>query len=366
MSGVNSKPKGPMPVGLVTKDPMPVGIVVVAKALPPTNNSSGSGMAWLSSGMQGPPPPPKAPPSNRNKLELKPKSPPSPRLSSLSAWEKVESKDLANMEIDDCTASTCSRWSEWHQVVCACGTIDKWSKMHNTWNLEENEWIYVCWKCIAKEHNLDEKDAKLWIIEHSRNFKDRKDRSEKFLHNMANVQSTFPGLNKKGIRDLTRDMMQEVWSPMLDAISRKVQHMWLLNSEHEHHKDMMNKVKGSATPEEANQYIQELDRFFEEEEKLLAFSSHDTATQAKFQLASSYSDEWVSSRKCHFRMWYVCRGRTRWCEVDNKPIECLFVILSKSWDTLFEDPLAPGQRWKCTCGTRYRAGFGVICEVKVK
>jgi len=152
---------------------------------------------------------------------------------------------------------------------------------------------------------------------------------------------------------------------MLDAISRKVQHMWLLNSEHDHHKDMMSKVKGAATPEEAKQYLEELDRFFEEEEKLLAFSSHDAATQAKFQLASSYSDEWVSSRKCHFRMWYVCRGRTRWCEVDNKPIECLFVILSKSWDTLFEDPLAPGQRWKCTCGTRYRAGFGVICEVKV-
>ena len=103
----------------------------------------------------------------------------------------------------------------------------------------------------------------MWIIENSSNFKDRKDRPETFLHNMANVQSTFPGLSNKSTRDLRRDMMQEVWAPMLDAISRKVQHMWLLNSEHEHHKEMMNKVKDAATPEEANQYLQELDRFFE-------------------------------------------------------------------------------------------------------
>ena len=28
--------------------------------------------------------------------------------------------------------------------------------------------------------------------------------------------------------------------------------------------------------------------------------------------------------------------------------------------------MAPGQRWMCTCGTRYRAKFGVISEVKVR
>jgi hypothetical protein len=65
-------------------------------------------------------------------------------------------------------------------------------------------------------------------------------------------------------------------------------------------------------------------------------------------------------------MWYVCCGTTRWYELTNKHIERLFVLLSKFWETLYEDPLAPGQRWMCTRGIRSRAGFDVICEVKVK
>ena len=45
---------------------------------------------------------------------------------------------------------------------------------------------------------------------------------------------------------------------------------------------------------------------------------------------------------------------------------CLLVLLSKCWGNMYEGPLALDQRWACTCAARYRAGFGVICEVKVK
>ena len=65
-------------------------------------------------------------------------------------------------------------------------------------------------------------------------------------------------------------------------------------------------------------------------------------------------------------MWYVCRGHTAWDDKKNAHTECLNIITSKKWGTLYEDPMAPGQRWTCPCGTRYRAGFGVICEINVK
>jgi hypothetical protein len=42
------------------------------------------------------------------------------------------------------------------------------------------------------------------------------------------------------------------------------------------------------------------------------------------------------------------------------------VLPSKDWDTLHDDPLAPGQRWYCdpkSCNTRYKAGWGQLVQV---
>ena len=94
------------------------------------------------------------------------------------------------------------------------------------------------------------------------------------------------------------------------------------------------KATSAATPVEAKQYLEALDRFFAEEEKLLAFSSHDKATQDR--------DEWVSSQHCSFHMWYVCRGRTRWCDVEDKHIERLLVLLCKCLGTFVRGPTCTG------------------------
>ncbi len=84
------------------------------------------------------------------------------------------------------------------------------------------------------------------------------------------------------------------------------------------------------------------------------------------------SPDWAVT---HFRMWFVCRGKTGdWvniAEPGEEPLmgfdQCRRIISSKYWDTLQEDPFARrGQRWMCSCGTFYRSAFGVICEMKVR
>jgi hypothetical protein len=42
------------------------------------------------------------------------------------------------------------------------------------------------------------------------------------------------------------------------------------------------------------------------------------------------------------------------------------MITSKKWDKLYEDPLHIGQRWSCSCCTRYMAAYGVICELRTR
>jgi hypothetical protein len=53
----------------------------------------------------------------------------------------------------------------------------------------------------------------------------------------------------------------------------------------------------------------ELDEVFERD-RLLAFDKHDQETEDRFHLAASCSDEWVRRPHSHFRMWYICRGKT--------------------------------------------------------
>jgi hypothetical protein len=45
---------------------------------------------------------------------------------------------------------------------------------------------------------------------------------------------------------------------------------------------------------------------------------------------------------------------------------CCNILLWKVRNTLREDPLHPGQRWMCTCGTHYKEKYGTLCEYKLK
>ena len=86
--------------------------------------------------------------------------------------------------------------------------------------------------------------------------------------------------------------------------------------------------------------------------------------QRKFCEAADYSDQWFSSKRGTFNVYYVCKGMTAWGPPPAwLSLPCYKMTLSTEWDRLHADPLAEKQRWYCSCSTRYRAGMGVLTEM---
>ncbi len=101
-------------------------------------------------------------------------------------------------------------------------------------------------------------------------------------------------------------------------------------------------------------------------------------TQDRFQLAATYSDEWVKGESpagpFWVRMFWICQKRThetRW--EGNRQGRCLSMTTSKAWHQNKEgDPLAEGQSWTCNCQRhqgysegKFLGGHGVLCEMKL-
>ena len=166
-------------------------------------------------------------------------------------------------------------------------------KGQNTWDEHLEAFLYTCVKCAAKREKISLDKAAVWIIAHSPAWEKKQKRSEKYMHSMTNVQLIFPGLDKKGRRDITRDMMVDLWSPMLDAIARKAQHMNGLEELHGRRKELTEQMQSDdLTTEEVQDILKELGGIFKEDE-LLAFM--DKEDQQRWQDACKYSDEWVGT-----------------------------------------------------------------------
>ena len=91
-------------------------------------------------------------------------------------------------------------------------------------------------------------------------------------------------------------------------------------------------------------------------ENFMAFENYDNP--AEMRAAADYADEWFQLGGIALRVYYVCMAGPA-----RDP--CCTLILSKQWDTLHDDHMAPGQRWYCSCGARYMPKFGVVCEIVV-
>ena len=105
--------------------------------------------------------------------------------------------------------------------------------------------------------------------------------------------------------------------------------------------------------------VNEWDRIEDElidAESFMAFENYDNP--AEMRAAADYADEWFQLGGIALRVYYVCMAGPA-----RDP--CCTLILSKQWDTLHDDHMAPGQRWYCSCGARYRPKFGVVCEIVI-
>ncbi len=77
---------------------------------------------------------------------------------------------------------------------------------------------------------------------------------------------------------------------------------------------MLDEVAKCLNPTRAAQLMESL-HDMHERDRMLALRSHYQETQDKSQLASTYSDEWVSTKymgeKVWARMWFTCQRLAR-------------------------------------------------------
>jgi hypothetical protein len=285
----------------------------------------------------------------------------------LSKSQQMENRDMKELARPICDLPESWVKATWPKVDCTqCGFVDSWKRMENHLLNDSWERVFSCNGCIMRRENLPDKSVTAsWIVTNHPGFQRKSENVAAFNHARDNAKKEFPMMGRSGIRQLQRNALVELFAPLADAFSRKRQHMEVIGSTHAHHQALALKLKSVKTTAEREEVLSELDAVFQRD-FLLAFADSTPEVQDKFHLASSYSDEWVSSPAGHFRMWYICRGGTGWDASTQSSVECLRLITSKKWDTLYEDPLAPGQRWWCSCGTRFKCKYGVICEIETR
>ena len=99
----------------------------------------------------------------------------------------------------------------------------------------------------------------------------------------------------------------------------------------------------------------ELDAFYVPE-PVLGFASRGE-DQWKFQMAATYSDEFVSKDGNWMRVYFVCLAGMGY------GAKCLKVLANKTWKPKSGDWLRP-DGWSCMCEATYKASWGCLCEIK--
>jgi hypothetical protein len=243
------------------------------------------------------------------------------------------------------------------EVTCfSCRAKAKWKRMVKKWDPEDHEYYYVCATCVMTQMQLpDLKSAQLHIIQVSPGFKRKSEQQSRWQQAKKCVKVDFEMMSgsRKQIRTLTLAAMKTLFSPMADAIVRKHRHMELLNSDLDMHKSMIQRMKTCTDPTECQEMLTELDNLLDS--PLLGFEGKKD--QWQFQLASTYSDEYVSDSKSgsYMRFFFMCLS-------GHADTPCMTIQQSKEWKTKSGDPLWP-KGWTCPCGTTYRTKYGVIVEI---
>jgi hypothetical protein len=241
-------------------------------------------------------------------------------------------------------------------VKCkACKEEAKWKRMVKEWDTED-EVYYLCASCVMVREQLpDLRSAQLYIIRASPGFAKKSLKQKAWQDAIANVQREFKMLqgSRTQIRAINHATMQSLFSPMADAIARKHKHMQFLSSDMEVHKHMMQRMQTCTDTKEAQRLLEELDKLLDHS-PLLAFQGKN---QWEYQLASTYSDEYVSNTAAgtYMRFFFVCLG-------GGLANPCMTIQKSKDWQTNTGNPLMP-KGWRCVCGTNYRTKYGVIVEI---
>lgn len=257
----------------------------------------------------------------------------------------------------------------------ACETCDRedrhhWKALHREWvATDEHSGFYqrVCKFCIMARHNLNEAEARVWIVQANPATAKRKDRDEEYRKVRDENRQEHPMMSKSGIRKLVHNkLLQQVFRPLADLLVRKKK--WL-DARAEMMKDrvaLLDKFKKETNPRLQYSYMLELEAWETNYEKLygrpLAWNTLPPEKQSQMFAAADYEDTWVTGKGGSFKAWYFCNADIGW-----KGNGCKTFISAKAWDKLHkgaDEWEKTGQRWWCNCcGARYMTRHGMMCEV---
>ena len=212
---------------------------------------------------------------------------------------------------------------------------------------------------MARLRGTTEAEEQKNIYENAAGAQNKRERHQKLQAALARKRAEFPMLSGRKIRILSVDSLREVFEPMMEAITKKLQHVQLLQKDQETY-DRLTQELGAADSEDSRQGIMSRLDDLSEPEAWLAYASKG-GEQFRYIRAASYADERCATRcsqtgrlLSYFRVFWLCRGHNPACNG---------ITVSRQWATKFVDPLASGQKWYCFCGTKYAPRFGVFLEL---
>ena len=192
---------------------------------------------------------------------------------------------------------------------------------------------------------------------------------------MPALSETKQGMKK--IMQMTRENFKEMWMPLMEAIIRKTLHMFQVCESQERRVVLIDELATCADSARARALMTELNELAGKD-RMVAFRSHTEEDQNRFQLAATYSDEWVKGETPNGPFWvrmvWICQKGTHPSKWEgDKPGRCMSMTISKAWHrNVADDPLAEGQSWTCKCQRqnghsvgKFRAAHGVLCEMKL-
>jgi hypothetical protein len=187
-----------------------------------------------------------------------------------------------------------------------CTTRVKWDHMKSWKQYEDPDdesedakfvWVYLCAKCMAVKRGCTEQEAMAEILRGGSGFKAAEKRNTKFKESLESHAQLMPALwdskkGKKEVRHITRDTFKAMWTPWMEAIVIKTRHMFLVCEAQEERKKLIEELRTCTDQVRAKAIMEEMNELAKAD-RMVGFSKHDEETQDRFQLAATYSDEWV-------------------------------------------------------------------------
>ena len=166
-------------------------------------------------------------------------------------------------------------------------------------------------------------------------------------------------------RSFLRVKFEEMFTPLRQYIELKRKALAIVAKDVEAHNALVQKLKESSSLQEDAEIYKAM-TLLEVDDKYIAYDSKGKA-QHSYIRASSYQDEWVSSKAGTITSYYICLGNTRWEPGAQKASPCRRLLSSKQWSKKLDDTgeeWVPGQKWYCLCYTKYKGGWGQVVEIE--